>query len=118
MSERAVVPTFDGAVSMGSPSMLTARTAPMPPRYRCGGVSHLTSPGTSCGCRDGGARLGGVDHLPVQSSKLMQGAGRLDAQGGVHSARPHRVEPGCRDEPLDRGGSLVVIGRVEQHRAG
>src|SRR6266508_1282364 len=67
--------------------------------------------GPSSGCRDGGVRLAGVDHVPVERAE------RLDTQGGVHSARLHRIEPGCRDEPLDRGGSLVVIGRVEQHRS-
>src|SRR5438874_13423291 len=62
---------------------------------------------SSSGCPDGGAPLAGVDHFPVQSSELVEVARRLDAKGGVHSARLHRLEPGCCDEPLDRGGSLV-----------
>src|SRR2546428_750490 len=93
--------------SAASPAM-----APPPPRCRPRGPPQRTT------LPPGGARLGRVAHLPVQSTELMQGPGRRDAQGGVPSARLHRVEPGCCDEPLDRAGTLVVVGRVEEHRAG
>src|SRR5437868_14578376 len=69
----------------------------------------------SGGCRDRRGCFVRIEHLSIQPAELMQGAEYFDAESSVDSAGLHGREPGCGDEPLNRTGSLVVIGRVEQH---
>jgi 8-hydroxy-5-deazaflavin:NADPH oxidoreductase len=58
-----------------------------------------------------------LKELVAQHADQLRGKVVVDPSNPAAQDGLHRVEPGHRDEPLDRGGSLVVIGRVEEHRA-
>src|SRR5205807_9439280 len=65
--------------------------------------------------RDG---LGAVGNLAVQPTVLVQVAEHLDAGRGLDPAGLHGVEPGDRNQALDRGRRLPVVRRVVERGAG
>ena len=80
------------------------------------GVTVVASAQSSC-VRDSGVCLVGVEELAAEPAVLVQvTTGHLEPPYFAHLAGPDRVEPGDGDEPLDRRGSAVVVGGVEQHR--
>src|SRR5256885_7155798 len=65
--------------------------------------------------RDG---LGAVGNLAVKPTVLVEVAEHLDAERGVDPAGLHGVEPGDRNQALDRGRRLPVVRRVVERGAG